>query len=114
MTTRTAHGFAALVISILLARTATASINTPPCSTLGEQKTAVILVSFPSKPLLSTVTASMVRQIYFGSAPSVDSFLRASSQGKTWATGDVVGPVTLDADYFDQPTATRDAAVRAA
>src|SRR5438034_4266427 len=84
------------------------------CSTTGEQKIAIILVSFPSKPLLSSITADSLRSIYFGPGPSVDSFLRESSYGKAWATGQVFGPVVLDADYFNQPTATRDAAIRAA
>src|ERR1700751_3502881 len=77
--------------------------NTSFCSTTGEQKIAVVLVSFPRQPLLSEVTAAGVRQIYFGPGASVDSFLREVSYGKTWATGQVVGPVVLDADYYDQP-----------
>src|SRR5690349_1405239 len=84
------------------------------CTVSGEQKVAVVLVSFPSKPLLSTITADNLRNLYFGPGPSVDSFLREASYGKTWATGQVVGPVVLDADYFNQPTAARDAAIRAA
>lgn len=88
--------------------------NSSTCSTTGEQKIAVVLVSFPSQPLLSEVTAASLRQIYFGPGPSVDGFLREVSYGKTWATGQVVGPVVLDADYFGQPEAARDAAIRAA
>src|SRR2546429_8498426 len=84
------------------------------CTATGEQKIAIVLVSFPSKPLLSTITADNLQRLYFGPAPSVDSFLRESSYGKTWATGQVVGPVVLDADYFNQPEAARDAAIRAA
>ncbi|MBF0557610.1 MAG: hypothetical protein HQL08_02395 [Nitrospirae bacterium] len=82
--------------------------------TTGEQKFAVLLISFPSMPLLSSVTPQLLRTTYFGPGKSVDSFLRESSYGQVWATGDVYGPFVLDADYFNQPLSVRDAAVRAA
>lgn len=84
------------------------------CSAIGEQKVAVILVSFPSKALLSSVTPELMRNSFFGTGQTLDAFLRESSFGQTWATGDVLGPFVLDADYFDQPLAIRDAALRAA
>ena len=84
------------------------------CSAIGDQKAAVILVSFPSKALLSSVTPALVRSSFFGSERTVDTFLRESSFGQTWITGDVLGPYVLDADYFDEPLAIRDAALRAA
>jgi len=90
------------------------SAATSACSTTGEQKVAVLLVSFPSQPLLSAVTSDMLRQTYFGAGLSLDSFLRESSNGTTWATGQVFGPFVLDADYFDQPAAVRDSALRVA
>jgi hypothetical protein len=85
-----------------------------PCNSTGEQRIAVVLVSFPTRPLLSSVTAQQVRDIYFGSAQSVNDFLKEASYQKTWVSGDVIGPVVLDGDYFDQPTVVRDAAIRAA
>ena len=84
------------------------------CAATGEQKAAVILVSFPSKALLSSVTPALMRDSLFGTGRTVDGFLRESSFGQTWVTGDVLGPFVLDADYFDQPLAVRDAALRAA
>ena len=83
-------------------------------SIVGEQKIAVLLVSFPSVPLLSSVTKQLLQATYFGSTNSVDAFLREASYGRVWATGEVFGPIVLDADHFNQPYATRDAAIRAA
>ncbi|MBP6715457.1 MAG: hypothetical protein KA205_01230 [Acidobacteria bacterium] len=85
------------------------------CATTGEQRTAVILVSMPSKPLASAVTTSMMTATFFGaSGLSVDLYLREASNGLTSASGDVFGPVTLAADYIGQPAALRDAALQAA
>ena len=102
-------------------RLAVSEVNAPhaesvasSCIATGEQKTAIILVSYPSKALLSSVTPAFMRASFFGSGRTVDNFLRESSFGQTWATGDVLGPFVLDADYFDQPLAARDAALRAA
>ncbi|MGD0281882.1 MAG: BACON domain-containing carbohydrate-binding protein [Dissulfurispiraceae bacterium] len=83
-------------------------------SIAGEQKIVILFISFPSVPLLSSVTPQLLQATYFGPDNSVDSFLRESSYGKVWATGDVFGPFVLDADYFDQPISVRDSAVRAA
>ncbi len=84
------------------------------CIATGQQNAAVILASFPSKALLSSVTPALMQESFFGTGQSLDNFLRESSFGRTWATGDVLGPFVLDADYFDQPLAARDAALRAA
>ncbi len=84
------------------------------CSAIGAENALVILVSFPSKALLSSVTPELIRASFFGPGLTVDNFLRESSFGQTWLTGDVLGPFVLDADYFDQPLAVRDAALRAA
>ena len=101
-----------LVVSQVNAPLSEAGAGT--CTAIGEQKAAIILVSFPSKALLSSVTPALIRDSFFGTGRSVDTFLRESSFGQTWATGDVLGPFVLDADYFDQPLAARDAALRAA
>jgi Galactose oxidase, central domain len=84
------------------------------CSATGQQNVAVILASFPSKKLLSWVTPKFMRSSFFGAGRTVNGFLLESSFGQTWAAGDVLGPFVLDADYFDQPLAARDAALRAA
>lgn len=87
--------------------------DVPVCTTTGEQKIAVLLVSFPSKRLLSSVTPQMMQDTFFGPGVSVDGYLRESSFNKTRATGQVFGPLVLDGDYLGQPLAVRDAAVRA-
>src|SRR5579862_964343 len=84
------------------------------CTATGVQNVAVILVSFPSKALLSSVTPKLMRSSFFGTGQTVNGFLEESSYGQTSITGDVLGPFVLDADYFDQPLAARDAALRAA
>lgn len=86
----------------------------PSCPTTGEQKAAIILVSFPSKALLSSVTATFMKDSFFGPGRTVDTYLRESSLGQTSVAGDVLGPFILDADYFDEPLATLDSALRAA
>ena len=70
-----------------------------PCSTTGEQKTAVLLLNYPSTPLTSGYTPSYVKNVFFGPAPSVSDYWRDASYGSTFASGDVFGPFTLDADY---------------
>jgi len=101
-----------LTVSHLTASAAIPAANA--CAATGDQKVAVILVSFPSKALLSSVTPALVRASFFGSGRTVDTFFRESSFGQTWITGNVLGPYVLDADYFDEPLAIRDAALRAA
>ena len=101
-----------LAVSQLTAFEAQAATTT--CTAVGEQKALVILASFPSKALLSSVTPQLMHDSFFRAGRTVDGFLRESSFGQTWLTGDVVGPFVLDADYFDQPLAARNAAVRAA
>ena len=80
----------------------------------GQQTVAVILASYPSKALLSSVTPKLMSDSFFGTGQTLDNFVRESSFGQAWVTGDVLGPFVLDADYFDQPLAALDAALRAA
>ena len=86
------------------------------CSTTGTQQTAVLLVRFPSTPLVPQVTASMLQSAFFGPAPSVDSYYREVSYGKMGLSGGVYGPFTLDADYNCETSlnAIAQAAIRAA
>ena len=70
-----------------------------PCTTTGQQKTVVLLLNYPSTPLTSGYTPSYVHNIFFGPAPSVSDYWREASYGSTFASGDVFGPFTLDADY---------------
>jgi len=94
--------------------TASTAPAAPVCNATGEQKAVVILASFPSKALLSSVTPALVRASFFGTGRTLETFLRESSFGQASIAGDVLGPYVLDADYFDEPLAIRDAALRAA
>ena len=69
------------------------------CPTTGEQKTAVLLLNYPSTPLTAGYTPSYVKNVFFGPAPSVSDYWREASYGSTFASGDVFGPFTLAADY---------------
>ena len=86
-----------------------------PCTTTGDQKTAVLLINYPSTPLTSGYTTSYVNNIFFGPAPSVTDYWREASYGTTSASGQVFGPFTLDADYTcDQQDDVLQAAIQAA
>ena len=88
--------------------------ETSTCTAIGQQNVAIILVSFPSEALLSSVTPQLMSSSFFGSGPTVDTFLQESSLGQTSITGTVLGPYVLDGDYYDQPLGARDSALRAA
>jgi M6 family metalloprotease-like protein len=86
-----------------------------PCTTTGDQKTAVLLINYPSTPLTSGYTTSYVNNIFFGPAPSVTDYWREASYGTTSASGQVFGPFTLAADYTcDQQDDILQAAIQAA
>ncbi len=69
------------------------------CPILGDQRTAVVLVSFPSRPI-KNLTVQQYRDTFFSpAAPSVNDFYREQSYGKTSVSGDVFGPFALDRDY---------------
>jgi M6 family metalloprotease-like protein len=70
-----------------------------PCTTTGEQRTVVLLLSYPSTPITPGYTASYVNNAFFGPAPSVSDYWRDASYGSAFGSGDVFGPFTLDADY---------------
>ena len=85
------------------------------CNPVGDQKSVVLLVTFPGVPAPS-ITPASVYDIFFGSSGhSVSEFWREASYGVTSASGDVFGWYTLDALYTcDQYTAIRTAAINAA
>jgi M6 family metalloprotease-like protein len=62
--------------------------------TLGEQRFIVVLVNFQDDPT-QNVTVAQVRSRFFDPNYSADKWWRENSFGKTWATGDVVGWITL-------------------
>ena len=101
------------------------SVASAGCSTLGDQKTVVILIEFPDDPLVdgdqsvhlpSTVTQPIVNNIFFApTGRSVDGYWRETSYGAASASGIVVGPFTLDRKYTcDEYYAMRQAAINAA
>ena len=85
------------------------------CNTIGDQKTVVLLVTFPGTPA-PTIDPASVNNIFFGSAGrSVSEYWREASYGVTSASGGVFGWYTLDAVYTcDQYSAIKTAAIKAA
>src|SRR5881396_3320782 len=85
------------------------------CSSIGDQKTVVLLVTFPGTPAPSIDPAG-VYNIFFGSAGrSVSEYWREASYGVTSASGAVFGWYTLDAVYTcDQYSSIKTAAIKAA
>ncbi|NMO20616.1 hypothetical protein HPC49_24925 [Pyxidicoccus fallax] len=100
---------AAEVVPVPSALSATAE-----CSATGDQRTIVILATFPGQP--QTLTEEQVREIFFSSTQrSLTRFWHEASQGRTTASGDVVGWYTLDRTYScDETEAMRVAAMAAA
>jgi hypothetical protein len=78
-----------------------------PCSTLGQQKTAVLIVSFPGVP--NTVSQSVVQSAFFGSGRSLSNYWSEASYGVTSAAGGVFGPFVtrqnVSVYVADQPNA---------
>lgn len=68
------------------------------CSTTGEQKLAVLMLSFPSTPFPSYITPSFIQSTLFGPAPSTADFIATTSFGKTTITGQII-PVSIPTDY---------------
>src|SRR5881296_89858 len=85
------------------------------CNTIGDQKTVVLLVTFPGTPA-PTIDPASVYNIFFGSAGrSVSEYWREASYGVTSASGAVFGWYTLDAVYTcDQHSSIKTAAIKAA
>lgn len=72
----------------------------------GEQKTAVFLLEFPksvSSPVISNqVTAEQIRSTVFSEQErSVNRFFRGASFGKTYLSGDVLGPYVVSKGNVD-------------
>lgn len=87
------------------------------CSTLGDQKTAVLLMNQPSAPFqLSKFPVSYWRDKYFSAGhKSANSFFMETSYGQTSVSGEVFGPFDFDRDYScNEVTEYRAAAIDAA
>ncbi|MCI0585686.1 MAG: NEW3 domain-containing protein [Planctomycetes bacterium] len=86
------------------------------CSTMGDQRTVVLLVTFPGVTPPIEVTPASVQEIFFASSGrSVDGYWRETSDGQASASGDVFGWYTLPQNYVcDDSSAIRTAAIAAA
>jgi M6 family metalloprotease-like protein len=67
------------------------------CSTLGQQKVAALIVSFPT--IANTVSLSVVQSAFFGSGRALANYWNEASYGAASATGGVFGPFVLDKSY---------------
>jgi len=86
----------ASLLTLVGSRNLQAAQETVPHA-LGEQKVAVVVAEVPGTPVSTSIPD--LRDIFFGKANSVDSYLREVSYGKTWVTGDVFGPYELSRTY---------------
>jgi hypothetical protein len=69
-------------------------------NTLGEQRTAILLVNFPANPA-QPWSVSEAHNLVFG---SVSDFYQENSYGQMWLSGDVFGWFTLPLDPTGCPT----------
>src|SRR5207245_1655837 len=85
------------------------------CTPIGQQKSVVLLVTFPGVPAPAIAPATGYQSFFGNTGRSVSEYWREASYGVTSAAGDVFGWYTLDANYTcDQSGSIRDAAIRAA
>ena len=83
------------------------------CSTLGDQKTLVLLASTPTHPTPSLLTLSFVQNFMsVGPGTTVDGYFREVSKSQVTVTSTVLTPIHLPKDYpciLDQTTLVADA-----
>ena len=99
-----------------------AALTSLDCDTLGDQKTAVIMVTTPLSPAFPAgFDAAYFTQRYFGgtnaslATSSVNLFMQEASHGLTSLSGQVVGPFALGQNYTcDQYSSLLSAALTAA
>ena len=72
--------------------------NADAAYNVGEQKVLGILVNFANNTS-QPITKEQARESLFTGADSLNAFLKESSFGKIWLTGDVVGYHTINYDY---------------
>ncbi len=71
-----------------------------PCRTVGELKTAVILARFPGVDVSQYLSPEEIgRMVFATEGPSLDHYIRATSYGRTWLNGRVLGWYTLDRSW---------------
>ena len=98
------HQFATYAIAavVIASNPAMSSAQTSACSTMGVQKTLVLLVSLPNASLPTAVSKAAMQDVFFAANTpgiSLDGFLREASSGQASATGDVFGPFNLSGTY---------------
>src|SRR5262249_21002423 len=87
-----------LVLAFVLSSTVGYTQNS--CSTVGAQKTVVILATIAGITPPSTLTPQSVSDMFFATTPpSVNSYWQEASYGAASATGDVFGWYTLTGTY---------------
>jgi len=71
------------------------------CSTIGDQHTLVLIVTYPGELTTPMPAKEQVRDVFFGPSDngSLDSFWRENSYGIASVSGDVYGPYMLDRVY---------------
>jgi M6 family metalloprotease-like protein len=96
----------------------TAAGTTPQatsCSTQGEQKIAVLMVTYPGVTPPAVTGAQVADYLWGTTGRTLDGYWRDASYGKTSARGDVFGWYTLPQAYTcDQSSQIRAAAIAAA
>lgn len=80
--------------------------------TTGEQKCIIALINFQNDTT-ENVTVQQVEQRMFNPNYSADRWWRENSYGKTWATGDVVGWITLPMNRECDPSRWRTLTIEA-
>lgn len=96
-----------------------AATGTPPavCSTLGDQKVAVLVLKFTNGPnfgINADVSNTVNKYLFNATSPSVTTFYNETSYGQASISGDVY-PITLSTTYdCTTTTAMRTAALAAA
>ena len=82
------------------------AVETVGCSTTGEQRIAVIMVTYPDEPV-PQVSLREIRDGFFSSSQmSLGAYWREASYGKTYATGDVFGWFILPRAYSCERSAS--------
>lgn len=103
-------------VAVTFSAAGATATTTTGCTVTGDQKTAVLLVTFPGLTPPAAVTPQAMSDAFFGTTGrSLDNYWREASYGKTSASGAVYGWFTLPSSYSCTTTdALRDAAITAA
>jgi len=74
-------------------------LSSPACTSIGVQKTLVILVNTPSVTMAPTIDSTYVQNFMMGATPpTVNGYFQEVSGGRTSVSSDTVGPFTLSAE----------------